>query len=113
MTEMNEMTDLCRICKRPRLDHNFNHKFVGPNDSPGLVQVDKEVPPPPDSSPQDPVREQPQDRVRTMPPGDSVLRMALLRAGVITLAQLEEVEAELKGAGIAYHSETLGQPRDR
>jgi hypothetical protein len=44
-----------------------------------------------------------------MPPGDSVLRLALLRAGLITVADLEKVEAELKGAGIAYHDpEAMG-----
>lgn len=109
-----ETEEFCRTCGKPKSNHPYRHAFVGSSDSPAIVQVDLPTPPPPDSSPDDPVRDR-EDRVRVNPPsgGDPILRMALMRAGVITLAQLEEVEAELKGAGVAFHSEAMGQPRDR
>lgn len=89
-------SDRCRTCGHPRDDHPFRHAFVGVGDSPALIEVPPKVPPPPDSP-------NPEQRVRVMPPGDSVLRLALLRAGVITVEDLDKIEAELKGAGVAYH----------
>jgi len=97
--------DYCLTCGKPRSDHPYRHAFVGVGDSPALIEAPPPTPPPPDRPPLG----LGEDRVRVMPPGDSVLRLALLRAGLITVEDLAKVEAELKGAGIAYHDpETVG-----
>lgn len=97
--------DYCRTCGKPKSDHPYRHAFVGVGDSPALIEIRPQTPPPPDG----PVEENSQARVRVLPPGDSVLRLALMRAGVITVEDLERVEAELKGSGVAYHDpEALG-----
>lgn len=94
--------EYCRTCGKPKSDHPYRHMFIGVKDSPALVEVKVNTPAPPDSVKTEVVTES-GDKVKILPPGDSVLRMALLRAGVITLADLEAIEAELKGAGIAWH----------
>lgn len=95
----------CQTCGKPEDNHPYRHAFVGVGDSPALIEVRPPTLPPPDGQ----VEENSQARVRVLPPGDSVLRLALMRAGVISVEDLEKVEAELKGAGVAYHDpETLG-----
>lgn len=94
--------DYCRTCGKPKSNHPFRHAFVGVGDSPALIEVRPTTPAPPDSPPP-PDSEGPVNKVRISPPGDSVLRLALLRAGVITVADLETVESELKTSGVAYH----------
>lgn len=97
--------DYCKTCGKPRSNHPFRHAFVGVGDSPALVEVPVVTPGPPDRPPLG----LGEDRVRVMPPGDSILRLALMRAGLITVEDLEKVEAELKGAGVAFHDpETVG-----
>lgn len=97
--------DYCRTCGKPKSNHPYRHAFVGVGDSPALIEARPQTPPPPDGN----VEVDSQARVRVLPPGDSVLRLALMRAGVISVEDLEKVEAELKGAGVAYHDpETMG-----
>ena len=105
---MTQENDSCSVCGHLRSEHPYRHAFVGPSDQQVLHEVTPDTPPPP-REPGDPPAS-----VRVSPPGDSVLRLALLRLGVITLADLEVIEAELRGAGLAFHDpETMGKPRDR
>lgn len=87
----------CRICGHPKNDHHYRHAFVGATDSPALIEISPVTVPPPSQTGEQPAS------VRASPPGDSVLRLVLLRSGVITLEDIEKVEAELRGAGVAYH----------
>jgi hypothetical protein len=101
--------DECQICRRPRSAHlagKFRHAFVGLNESPSLREDDR----PHESGDSD--RPASQGPVRNTMGGDPILRMALIRAGVITIEDLEAVEKELRGAGIAV-AETMGQSRGR
>lgn len=99
--------DYCRTCGKPKSDHPYRHAFVGVGDSPALIEVRPQTPPPPADATT--VGVDSQARVRVLPPGDSVLRLALMRAGVISVEDLDKIEAELKSSGVAYHDpETLG-----
>lgn len=92
--------DPCTICHKPKADHPYRHAWVGystgtsalfestGNDSPASSSQ-SELP----SS---------QGSTRVLPTGDPVLRIALLRKGILTLDDLASVEAELRGAGVAY-----------
>ena len=45
-----------------------------------------------------------------LPLGDPVLRLALIRSGVIKPSDLDDIESELRGAGIAVsNTKTMGQ----
>lgn len=77
----------CQLCGTPRGSHgDRRHEFVGPDQDAGAV-----IKPPPKR--EKPAQNSPQVLVAPMP--DLVLRHALVRAGVITSAQLEEAEREL------------------
>ena len=82
----------CRVCGRPKDNHPYRHAFQGP-DSGSLIE--KEQPPPAIAS--GPIQGSPGNALR----GDPVLRMVLIRAGVITVDQLSQVEAELRATGFA------------
>ena len=89
-TEMGE--PLCRVCKHPRSNHPFRHPFQG-FDQDATLKLPDDAP----SSDAGMIQGSPGNALR----GDPVLRMALIRAGVITADQLTQVEAELKATGIA------------
>lgn len=99
---MSQVDDWCQVCTHPRSDHPYRHAFIGKNDQQGLTEVRPPTVPPPD-------QEATPASVRVAPPGDPVLRLVLIRKGLISLEDIDGVEAELKGAGIAYHDpEALG-----
>lgn len=108
MSEVLEITDdLCLVCHKPRSNHNFLHRFAelgGPNSL--IIRTDENDESMNDRSQGDPVA---QGRVRMPTTGDPVLRMALIRKGVITPKDLDDVEEELKATGVAgYDPATLG-----
>lgn len=90
----------CRVCGRPRSDHRGRHMFIGPGDPLKL----REGPSRDDRGDDAPASQGP---VRSLTGGDPVLRMALIRKGLISPEDLDEVERELGAAGIAT-SEPLG-----
>lgn len=104
------LPETCRLCHKTREAHDgvdIKHQFVGLSEAATLRKND---------APQqsvDQVHPEPQGPVRSLTGGDPILRMALIRAGIITADQLAAVEAELKGVGIAVAEPALGQPRSR
>lgn len=93
-----EMPRTCTVCGKPEDDHPFRHAFTTTGGITTQKEQDDSGPlPPPGSVP---------------PSGDPVLRLALIRRGLIDLADIEAVEAELKGAGIAIGN-SMGKPRER
>lgn len=96
--ETEEESPRCQVCGKPKNDHNFRHAFIMLGHPSILVEVT-----PPEGIPAIETEEGPRPAVRVAPPGDPVLRLALIRKGVITLEDLETVEAELRGAGVAFH----------
>ena len=101
--------DPCTICGKPRADHPYRHRFVGYGDA--QQTLFKATENDDDASSIDQARPSSQGSVRIAPGGDPLLRMVLLRKGIITLADLDAVEAELKGAGVAYHdSDSVVKP---
>lgn len=101
--------DECQLCHRPKDDHGpgkIRHKFVGLNDSMSLQEDDR---PHVTGDAQHPASQGP---VRSLLGGDPILRLALIRKGLITSEELDKIEQELKGAGIAV-AEAVGKPRDR
>lgn len=102
---MSRPIELCSICNLPETEHGTGkviHEFARPGQSLKLgKQADEKS-----SHDDHPVDE---GRPRQFPTGDPVLRMLMIRKGLITPQDLTDLEAELKGAGIAYHDpESLG-----
>ena len=94
--------DPCTICSKPKIGHErFRHAFVGYDDAAGGLFEKTEVKPPPSDQ---------ASKVRIPSSGDPILRMVLLRKGLITVADLDEVEAELRATGVAGYEPpaTLG-----
>lgn len=104
-----EVIDPCTICGKPRADHPYRHRFVGYGDAQQTLFKSTENDD--DASSIDEARPSSQGSVRIAQGGDPVLRLALLRKGLITLEDLDAINAELKGAGVAYHDpDPLAQP---
>lgn len=86
--------ELCTICNRDRPAHKtMHHGFSPPGQPSSLFEKSPEAP---ETSPSGP-----RTTVRLPQSGDPILRMVLLRAGVITVAQLDAVEEELRATGAA------------
>jgi len=99
--------ELCRICHEPKSEHKRGiilHSFIGEFEQAALALS------PENSAQQSPpdMRGKPQGSNQTMLT-DSVLRLALLRAGVLKVSDLEVIEAELKATGIAAYDPGLVQ----
>jgi hypothetical protein len=76
---------LCGVCHKPREWHDqasILHQF----DPGGKLRPKTQVSEPADVS---------------LPKGDPILRLVLIRKGVISVDELEEVEKELKASGVA------------
>jgi hypothetical protein len=96
---MAENDDYCTICHRPKADHTdekFRHRYSPPGGSSALFARDDQRSDA--SSDSAPVA---QGVVGKLPMGDLVLRMAMLRKGLLTVADLDEVEAELRATGVS------------
>ena len=90
----------CRICGRDRGAHreaNILHEFIGANEQARLVR----------SSHQSLDAHEGIDQGSKGTPlkvsSDAILRLALLRKGIITTDDLDEIEKELRVTGVAYH----------
>lgn len=93
--------DECTICHKPKSAHvagQIIHSFSPFGQPIGLFQRTEEAPPPPDA-----VTSQPRMEVKLPSSSDPVLRLVLLRAGLITVADIEAVERELRATGVAGH----------
>lgn len=105
MSSQQQETEDCAVCHRPRKDHSrFRHDFRAFGESPTLSESA-----PRRESP-DQVDPASQGRIRIATGGDPVLRMTLIRAGVISVGDLDKVEAELRATGVAGYEpdQTLG-----
>lgn len=90
------MDELCTICHKTRADHgDMVHAFSGPDENVRLRpnKLSSES-----SSSSAPI---PQGSIGIAMRGDPVLRLALIRAGLITPADLDKIEAELRVSGLA------------
>ena len=104
MTMSQEATeDYCTICGKPRSAHPFRHAFASTSTGNTLQAMTAE------EASQD---DDPPSMGVSQLGGDPILRLALIRRGIITPDDLTYVEDELKGAGIAV-SENMGKPRER
>lgn len=116
-----EVVDPCTICSKPKLNHPYRHGWVGyGDDKSGLFEVSSSTPPPrppqndgthtPAESFDSAVRSS-QGRSGNALQGDPVLRLALIRAGIIKVEDLDRIEGELRAAGVASNvAAPLGQP---
>lgn len=97
-----DRTKVCTICGKDKAAHvNCIHRFSPYGENSVLTQrTDADKPPAPPA----------QAQVRIPSGGDPLLRMVLLRKGLITVADLDELEAELRATGVAGYapSTTLG-----
>lgn len=98
--------EVCRFCGKPKGNHPYKHAFVGLNDIGSLRSRDNERSDPSSSMPTSD-----QGRVRNAMTGDPVLRLILIRKGIISVADLNEVEQQLEAAGYATAT-PVGKPRD-
>lgn len=98
-------TDECVICHLPEQAHKDRkmvHRFQPVGGSSALIPTEPENEIARDDRRIDhasSARQAPQGSVRMPSISDPVLRMALIRRGVITVADLDEVEAELRATG--------------
>jgi len=98
--------EYCTVCGKPRSNHPFRHAFATTSTGNTLKAIAAEQAEPEAS-------EQRTQVVESAIGGDPVLRLALIRRGIITPDDLAYVEQELKGAGIAFAEQGMAQPRDR
>lgn len=84
----------CSICHKPKDNHPYRHEFspIG-NRTGGLIKASDRASSEPSVASQ--------GRVGIAPGGDPVLRLVLLRKGLIEVADLDAVEAELRATGVA------------
>lgn len=97
MTTTDTTAEVCTICRHTRAEHaerEFKHAFSPPGGKTGglfkKTDASEVMAPPPGGA------------LRKLPPGDPVLRMALIRLGVVTVEALEQVEAELRATGMSF-----------
>lgn len=88
--------DRCTICKHTQTEHKergFKHEFSPAGGRTGglFKRTDEGQAPLPKR----------EGNVRSSLGGDPVLRMALIRKGIIEVADLDAVEAELRATGVA------------
>ena len=102
---MNLSNDECRVCHLPRARHlvgEIRHNFVGENDTARLSENES----PAELRDDDARKPQGSNGVHLKSAGsDSVLRLALLRKGIISNSDLDDIEGELRVAGVASFSE--------
>jgi hypothetical protein len=100
------LVEECQLCHRPSTDHGpgrIKHKFVGLEGPRGLRVETTAGDQAPKGGPAS------QGPVRSLLGGDPILRLALIRKGLVTADEIAGIEAELRGAGIAV-AEAVVQP---
>ena len=94
---------LCSLCGRARSDHmGFQHAFSEDGLLTDMKTAEKAAERNEQRNAAGDDSEAPRAEIKRLPGGDPVLRLALIRAGVITPSDLEAVEHELKATGISY-----------
>ena len=106
MMSMTE-SDECTICHKPKSAHvvgQIIHSFSPFGRPTQLFERTDSVEPLPAAP------SQPRMEVKLPSSSDPVLRLVLLRLGLITVENIEEVERELRATGVAGHepSKTVG-----
>lgn len=96
---MAEATEVgCLICHRPKSDHlNSIHKFIGPGESIALI--------PRDDAPDDGAKSatgNAQGLKGSLLKGDPILRMLLIRKGLVTSEELTALTTEVEASGLAW-----------
>lgn len=100
--------EVCAVCHKPKGNHPYKHSFVPETESASLRSRDNH---PSNQSSSRPTGAQ--GRVRNAQIGDPVLRLIMLRKGIITVDDLNQVETELTASGVAsYEPSPLGESRD-
>jgi len=98
-SETDEVIEPCTICHKPRAAHNYRHAWTGfSTTTSALFEQTGHSSGGDQPATGDPVT---QGRVRIASTGDPVLRMVLLRKGIITVEDLNAVEEELRATGVA------------
>lgn len=104
---MSEVTiEPCQLCHRSVDEHGLDkirHAFVGAEGPRGLRVETNAGDQAPRGNPEA------QGPVRSLLGGDPILRLALIRKGIVTADDIAGIEAELRGAGIAV-AEAVVQP---
>lgn len=91
--------DICKICKRPKSDHNnLFHAFSVTGTLEKTLGADDRKQRVPASL------KRPQAALK----GDPVLRMAMVRKGLVTADELEEIENELRSTGAVFDVHSPG-----
>lgn len=99
--------ELCTICHLPKSQHSVRrHEFTSDGSNSLRSRDDRSD----DSASSRPTSDQ--GRVRNAMMGDPVLRLILIRQGIISVVDLNQVEQELEAAGYATAT-SVGEPRDR
>lgn len=98
MSMSNQTEELCGICHRPQAEHkNYQHAFVGNNQPKTLVARSQQSPDAHEGNQQGAQGALPKQS------SDAILRLALLRKGLITTQDLDDIEEELRVTGVAFH----------
>jgi hypothetical protein len=105
--EVAQTEELCRICHEPKSQHKRGiilHSFIGEFEQAALaVSAENQAQ---QSSPD--MLGKPQGSNQTLLT-DSVLRLALMRKGVLRVSDLELIESELRATGIAAYDPRIVQ----
>lgn len=109
MSRPTDVIDPCTICGKPKANHPYRHAWVGyGSDRSGLFE--NTAPQKPESNENraldqsiDQANPSSQGRIRNALQGDPVLRLALIRKGLLTVQDLDDIEAELRASGVAGH----------
>lgn len=102
-----EVIDPCTICHKPKANHPYRHAWVGyGGDRSGLFENPSPASPPPSqNAPKQGASANDASaspgRVGIASTGDPVLRLALIRRGLITVEDLDSIEQELRASGVA------------
>lgn len=99
-------SDVCTVCHRPAEGHNARHPFIGPKDSLNAGTTGWLKPKDPDPVVLSPTGNTSSPVIQTSSlPFDPVLRTALLKKGVLTMADLEEADAFIRAVGGALNGD--------
>lgn len=100
LREAKMIPEECTICHLPRAEHNtpnIVHEFCSPGQQKTLVARSQQSPDAHEGN------QQGSNGLPATITSDAILRLALLRRGIITTDDLDEIEKELRVTGVAFH----------
>jgi hypothetical protein len=102
---VNEPCQICHLPKQTHIDKDIIHRYVPPGAPISLESRRRD-----DGDDRRSRRDVDQGSVRIAQSGDPVLRMILIRAGVISVADIQRIEDELRASGAAGYdpAKTVG-----